>query len=182
MYFKHFCHSESCLSIFFKDVIYLFESESELVHVSWAGSRGKGKESQANSMLSVKPHASLHLTILRSRPEPKPKVGCWIDWATQVPHRWLTLNHLLGPHQCSYNFAFLCSHPAPRQTPSPGAIPSHPPWLQPIGLQLLGHVLKYSRAQWQAHRALQDILHFLVKPSIFCWTLREIPAPSLSLD
>ena len=37
-------------------------------------SRGKGRESQADSPLSVEPNMGLDLTILRSRPKLKPRV------------------------------------------------------------------------------------------------------------
>ena len=68
-----------------KDYIYLFERESERER-AWAGWRAEGeRESQADSVPSTEPNAGLHLTTLRSWPEPKSRVGRLTDWATQVP-------------------------------------------------------------------------------------------------
>ena len=48
---------------------------------------GEGEgESQADSTLSVEPIVGLDLMTLRSRPEPKSRVGCLTDLATQAPH------------------------------------------------------------------------------------------------
>jgi len=60
--------------------MYLRELESMC---SRGRDRGRGREgeSQADSLLS----AGFHLTPLRSWPEPKSRVGCLIDWTTQVP-------------------------------------------------------------------------------------------------
>ena len=68
-----------------KDYIYLFERESER-EWAWAGWRAEGeRESQADSVPSTEPNAGLHLTTLRSWPEPKSRVQRLTDWATQAP-------------------------------------------------------------------------------------------------
>ena len=46
--------------------------------------RVRGRESQADSTLSMEPNAGLDIT-LKSGPEPKPRVRGLTDYATQVP-------------------------------------------------------------------------------------------------
>ena len=68
-----------------KCFIYLVERERE-----WGkgkGQREKERESQATSTLSAEPDTGLNPTILRSQPEPKSRVGCSTNWATQAPRR-----------------------------------------------------------------------------------------------
>jgi len=56
---------------FFKDsFIYLREREHE-----WEGQKESERESQVDSALSTEPRVELNLRTLRSRPEPKPRVG-----------------------------------------------------------------------------------------------------------
>ena len=43
------------------------------------GGRGKKKESQADSELSMVPHGGLDLSTVRSQPEPKLRVGRLTD-------------------------------------------------------------------------------------------------------
>ena len=51
-------------------------------------SRGRGREkSQADSALSLEPHAGISVMTLRSRPELKPVVRCPTNWATQTPQQ-----------------------------------------------------------------------------------------------
>ena len=50
-----------------------------------ASGKGRGKESQVDSKLSMQPDAGLDLTILKSGPKPKTRVGHLTDCATQVP-------------------------------------------------------------------------------------------------
>ena len=47
--------------------------------------RERENESQAGSTLSMEPNVGLNHTNARSWPEPISRVGCLIDWATQVP-------------------------------------------------------------------------------------------------
>ena len=44
----------------------------------------EGGESEADSVLSVESNVGLDLTILRSRPEPKPRVGLLTGCATHA--------------------------------------------------------------------------------------------------
>ena len=51
-----------------------------------AESEGEGeRESQADSTPSAEPDVGLYLTTLRPRLEPKPRVECLTNYATQVP-------------------------------------------------------------------------------------------------
>ena len=60
--------------ILLKILFIYFESQRDPVTMC-IGVRAEGeKESQADSMQSVEPDAGLHLTILRSQPEPKSRV------------------------------------------------------------------------------------------------------------
>ena len=62
------------------------ESERERERESMrAWTVGRSREGQIDFMLSPEPYTGLHLTTLRSWPEPKSKVRILIDWATQVP-------------------------------------------------------------------------------------------------
>lgn len=84
----------------FKDSIYLREKKRKRarthahMHVSRgrgrAGRRGRGTESQADSMLSAEPDVGLDagpdLMTLRLA-EPKPRVGGVTNWATQAPRK-----------------------------------------------------------------------------------------------
>ena len=70
-----------------KDFISLFERERE--HSSAQARRGAEGEGQADSPWSLKTEARLDPTILRSQPEPKSRVGCSTDWATQTPFTWI---------------------------------------------------------------------------------------------
>ena len=54
------------LKIFLRLFIYLKESVCVSGERSRGGGRGRGKESQADSMLSMEPHAGLDLTTVRS--------------------------------------------------------------------------------------------------------------------
>lgn len=57
--------------------IYLFDREGETAYMharAWEEQRERGRESQADSEMSMDPSAGLDLTTLRSRPEPKPRV------------------------------------------------------------------------------------------------------------
>ena len=82
---------------FFKKCIYLFcERERESVHAHGPGrsrERGRERESQTGSSLSVQgPTRGSNPQTVRSWPEPKPRVGCWTDWATQAPQTFFFKN------------------------------------------------------------------------------------------
>lgn len=47
------------------------------------GEKQRERESQADSTLSTEPDRGLGPSTLRSQPELKPKVGCFIDWASR---------------------------------------------------------------------------------------------------
>ena len=47
--------------------------------------RGRGKESQADSLLRAEPHVDLDPMILISLPQLKPRVGCLMDGITKAP-------------------------------------------------------------------------------------------------
>ena len=68
----------------FKDFIYFKERERESTCSLGLGEqRERGRESQADSPLSLELDAGLHPVNLRSWPEPKSKVGPLTYWATQ---------------------------------------------------------------------------------------------------
>jgi len=71
-----------------KNAIYVF---SIYLRERW-GAEG-GRESQADSLLSVEHSLGLILTTLRSWPELRSRVGCLTNWATQVPQE----RHKLKP-------------------------------------------------------------------------------------
>ena len=53
---------------------------------------GRGRESSSRYPTGVEPTwGSLDLMTLRSWPEPKSRVGCLNNWATQVPQKWFFL-------------------------------------------------------------------------------------------
>lgn len=73
-------------SVFFLKRFILFVWERQNAHrTEGVGCRVKGREPQANSLPSMDPEVGLHLTTLRSWPEPKPNVRCWTTWGTQAP-------------------------------------------------------------------------------------------------
>ena len=49
------------------------------------GQRERERESQVDCALSTEPGLELDLMTLRSRPGPKPRVGCLMDCTTQDP-------------------------------------------------------------------------------------------------
>jgi len=68
---------------FFKDLfIYFKERENKCGEEEL---KEKERETQAYTTLSVEPHIGLDLTILRSGPELKPRVGCSANGVTQMP-------------------------------------------------------------------------------------------------
>ena len=73
----------SSSSLFFKRFMFLFERKKE--SASWEKGRGRGRESQADSVLSVEPNTGLSLTPPRLWSEPKSKVKHSTHWATQAP-------------------------------------------------------------------------------------------------
>ena len=82
--------------IFLKDFIYLLEGgrkrerERARAHMQMGvGTEWEG-EGKADSALSVESDAGLDPRTLRSWPEPKLRILCSIDWATQVPRKGLT--------------------------------------------------------------------------------------------
>jgi len=72
-----------CLFFFFFLKICLFERERE---------QEGGRETQADSVLSTEPNAGLSFITLRSQPEPKPRVRCLTDCATQESQPTCFLN------------------------------------------------------------------------------------------
>ena len=54
-----------------------------------------GGENLKQTALGMEPDMGLDLTSLRSGPEPKPRVGCLTDCATQVPHQSLLFCFLI---------------------------------------------------------------------------------------
>ena len=81
---KWACVYTGLLHYFFKDLfIYL----RERAHACMSRGRGRerGRESQANSMLSMEPKMGLNLMTLRSWLKQKPRVGCLTNWAPQAP-------------------------------------------------------------------------------------------------
>ena len=74
--------------------IYLLILEERVcVHSGERGSKRRGRERISDSVVSVKPDTGLHLMTLRSWSEPKSKVGCLNNWATQAPHKEDSLEH-----------------------------------------------------------------------------------------
>ena len=67
------------INLIFLDLFFLFRKRER--EREW----GAGRESQVDSLLSVELNTGLDLMTLRSLPEPKSRVRCSIDWATQVP-------------------------------------------------------------------------------------------------
>ena len=56
------------------------------------GQKEKERESQAGSTLPVQsPMWGSNQQVVRSRPEPRSRVGCSTDWATQAPLSQATL-------------------------------------------------------------------------------------------
>ena len=66
----------------FKKFIYLRDRECGCMSVR--RSRGRGREKLKQTVLSAEPNMGLQPKTLRSWPEPKSRVICLIDWATQV--------------------------------------------------------------------------------------------------
>ena len=67
-------------------VFVLFERESKSTHTGELGrGRGRGTERVLGSTPSLEPDSGLDLTTVRSRPEPKSRVGYLTDRATQAP-------------------------------------------------------------------------------------------------
>ena len=68
-------------------MVFILERERECVLASWEGGgcRGRGRRREADSPMSEKPHSELHLSTLRSQPEPKSRVQCLRDWGPQYP-------------------------------------------------------------------------------------------------
>ena len=66
--------------------------ERESKHGLGVGGEWEGeRESQADPALTMEPITGLSLMILKSQPEPKPKVGPLTHWTTQAP-LWLILD------------------------------------------------------------------------------------------
>lgn len=87
----------------------LFQERVHLhVHKQGEGQRKKERKSQADSALSVEPHAGLSLTTLRSCPEQKPRVGCITYWTTQVPLINPLLSWFLFVVGCKGSTSFIC--------------------------------------------------------------------------
>jgi len=59
---------------------------------------GEGERIQADSALSTEPHAGLDLMTLRSRPQPKPRVGHSTDCTTQAPQGSHFYTHAFATH------------------------------------------------------------------------------------
>ena len=72
-------------------MIYLLILERE--H-SGGRARGRGRETQADSLLSMETDTGLDPMVLRSQPQLKPRVGCSINCATQAPHTVFIFTHL----------------------------------------------------------------------------------------
>ena len=64
---------------FFKILVIIYFRESVCMYMNRGRGRGRGRESQSE------PNIRLHLMILRSWPELKPRVRHLTDWATQMP-------------------------------------------------------------------------------------------------
>lgn len=81
--------------IYFLKILFIWERvkerQRERTRVSKGRGRGRGKESQADSALSMEPDPGLDLMTLTSRPELKPRVWRWTNWATRVPLFFLVL-------------------------------------------------------------------------------------------
>ena len=69
------------------------------------GQRKRERAPQADSALSTEPHVGFHLKILRSWSQPKPRVGCLTDYATQAHLKVkILLMHLSLPN---YTYIYL---------------------------------------------------------------------------
>ena len=71
--------------------VYLFQGERE--EVQGEGQREE-RESEADSLLTEEPNAELNLMALRSRPEPKARVRCLTNCATQCPYKDVFLKYV----------------------------------------------------------------------------------------
>ena len=103
------CYILSNISFIYIIIIIFFfleREKSNRVH-EWEGrNRRRGRESQGDSTQSAEPLAGLEVMTLRSwvswswscivmQPEPKARVGCLTNWATQAP------SNLLNPFKLS---------------------------------------------------------------------------------
>ena len=74
--------------IIFEDLFIYLRENAQCVSGDRSRGRGRERESQPNSTLSVEPSSRMDPRTLRSWPEPKnPRVGCLTDWATHAPPR-----------------------------------------------------------------------------------------------
>ena len=71
--------------------LFMLERERQRQCEWGEGQRERERESQAACLLSTEPDSRLHPRILRSRPEPKSRVGQLTHCATQVPQEWVFL-------------------------------------------------------------------------------------------
>ena len=68
---------------FFKKDLFIWEREREWV---WVGGQSEEKgEGEGENLKQTPPWVQSVITTMRSWPEPKPRLGCLADWATQVP-------------------------------------------------------------------------------------------------
>ena len=73
------------INTFFKKILFIHWWEGG----HRGGGRGREKESQADSMQSPESDTGLHITTLKSRPEPRPSDRCLTNWVTQAPQQLL---------------------------------------------------------------------------------------------
>ena len=71
------------VATFFFKIIYLRERKS--TSMGWGRSRGEGERVLSRLCTEQGVQIGVHLTVLRSGPEAKPRVLCSIDSATQAP-------------------------------------------------------------------------------------------------
>ena len=60
----------------------------------WEGQREREREKPKPMLLSMGPYAGLNSMTPRSPPEPKPRVRCSTDCATQAPHYKIIFNYI----------------------------------------------------------------------------------------